>query len=81
MGRKMAKMTTIGVKLNEDIRTRLKTLGESRDRTPHWVMKKAITEFLDRGEELEIRNRAADESLNEYLTTTRKSDTGSLDER
>ena len=46
----------MGVKLDEDIRTRLKTLGESRDRTPHWLMKKAITDFLDREEALEKRN-------------------------
>ena len=62
-------MTTMGVKLDEDIRTRLKTLGESRDRTPHWLMKTAITEFLDREEKLEIRNRETDEALKEYHST------------
>ncbi len=53
----MAKMTTMGVKLNDEVRTRLKTLGESRDRTPHWLMKTAITEFLDREEKLDNRNK------------------------
>ena len=62
----MAKMTTLGVKLDEEIRSRLKILGERRDRTPHWLMKKAITDFLDREEELEKRNRKADEALEEY---------------
>ncbi len=62
-------MTTMGVKLEEGIRARLKTLGERRDRTPHWLMKKAITEFLEREEELEIRNREADEALAEYRET------------
>jgi len=45
-------MTTMGVKLDEDTRTYLKTLGESRDRTQHWLMKKAITDFLDQQEAL-----------------------------
>ena len=39
------KMTTMGVKLDDEVRTRLKALGECRDRTPHWLMKTAITEF------------------------------------
>ena len=65
----MAKMVTMGVKLDEEIKTRLKALGKSRDRTPHWLMKTAITEFLDREEKLEIRNREADEALKEYHNT------------
>lgn len=69
LGMKMANLTTMGVKLNEDVRTRLKNLGESRDRTPHWLMKKAISEFLDREETLEIRNREADKAFDEYLAT------------
>ena len=59
----------MGVKLNEEIRTRLKILGESKDRTPHWLMKTAITEFLEREEKLEIRNKQTDEALKEYKTT------------
>ena len=62
-------MTTMGVKLEEEIRARLKALGERRDRSPHWLMKKAITEFLEREEERDRRNREADEALKEYLST------------
>ena len=62
-------MTTMGVKLDEEIRNRLKMLGQTRDRTPHWLMKKAIVEFLDREEELEKRNREADAALEEYRQT------------
>ena len=61
--------TTMGVKLDEEIRSRLKILGQHRDRTPHWLMKKAIFEFLEREEAIEIRNKEADEAFNEYLTT------------
>jgi predicted transcriptional regulator len=65
----MVKMTTMGVKLDEDTRNRLKTLGEHRERSPHWLMKKAINEFLDKEEELEQRNREADDAWSEYQTT------------
>ena len=65
----MAKMTTMGVKLDDTIRNRLKQLGKSRDRSPHWLMKKAITDFLDREEALEKRNQEADEALREYQAT------------
>ncbi len=65
----MAKMTTMGVKLDETTRNRLKQLGESRDRTPHWLMKKAIIDFLDREEALERRNQEADAALREYQAT------------
>jgi predicted transcriptional regulator len=65
----MAKMTTMGVKLDDTIRARLKQLGESRDRTPHWLMKKAITDFLDQEEALDNRNKEADEALREYQAT------------
>lgn len=59
----------MGVKLDENTRARLKNLGQYRDRTPHWLMKKAIFEFLEREEALDIRNREADEAYNEYLET------------
>ncbi|GFO75221.1 antitoxin [Bathymodiolus platifrons methanotrophic gill symbiont] len=65
----MAKMTTMGVKLDDTIRNRLKQLGESRDRTPHWLMKKAITDFLDQEEALDKRNQEADVALREYQAT------------
>lgn len=67
--RKMAKMTTTGVKLDENTKNRLKALGENRERSPHWLMKKAINEFLDREEDLEQRNLEADDAWNEYQTT------------
>lgn len=65
----MAKMTTMGIKLDEDTRARLKTLGENRDRTPHWLMKKAITDFLDQEEALERRNLETDAALRAYQET------------
>jgi predicted transcriptional regulator len=47
------------VKLDEATYDRLKALAQSRDRTPHWLMKQAIRQFLEREEEAEhIRNES-----------------------
>ncbi len=62
-------MVTTGVKLDEDTKNRLKALGKNQERSPHWLMKKAINEFLDREENLEQRNLEADNAWNEYQTT------------
>ena len=46
-------MTSKAVKLDEKTYNRLKVLGEARRRSPHWLMKEAIQQFLDREEEAE----------------------------
>ena len=46
----------VGVKLDEETLKRLKALGERLDRTPHWLMKEAIRQYLER-EETAYRER------------------------
>ncbi len=43
-------MTTMGIKLDGEVRERLKQLGAIKERSPHWLMRKAIMEYLDREE-------------------------------
>lgn len=38
------------VKLEPDIRDRLERLGEIKHRSPHWLMKEAITRYLEEEE-------------------------------
>ncbi len=40
----------VGVKLDDELQARLKALAERCERSPHWLMKKAIAEFVDREE-------------------------------
>ena len=63
--------TTMGVKLDDETRNRLKALAEARRRSAHWLMKEAIGQYLEREEEIERRNREADEAWEEYRTTGR----------
>ena len=46
-------VTTTGVKLDPEVKARLKELGKVKDRSPHWLMKQAILQFLDREETYE----------------------------
>jgi RHH-type transcriptional regulator, proline utilization regulon repressor / proline dehydrogenase / delta 1-pyrroline-5-carboxylate dehydrogenase len=41
-------MTTMGVKLDEGTRDRLKVAAQQIDRTPHWLIKQAIFSYLER---------------------------------
>lgn len=61
--------TTMGVKLDEGTRDRLKALGAIRQRSPHWLMREAIREYLERAEQLESRNREADVAWADYQRT------------
>ncbi|MCI4183485.1 hypothetical protein MRP14_18890, partial [Dickeya dianthicola] len=40
--------TTMGVKLDEATRERLKAVAQRIDRTPHWLIKQAIFSYLER---------------------------------
>ena len=59
----------IGVKLNDELQARLKALGERRERSPHWLMKKAISEFVDREEATEQERKLLLERWNRYQET------------
>lgn len=58
--------TTMGVKLDDETRTRLKSLGEVRQRSTHWLMREAIREYLEKEEAIEARNREADAAWADY---------------
>lgn len=62
-------MSTTGVKLDDKTQTRLKKLGKLRDRSPHWLMRKAIDEYLEREEKYE-RQRAEDLARWEHYVLT-----------
>ncbi|MHC1730063.1 MAG: CopG family ribbon-helix-helix protein [Syntrophobacteraceae bacterium] len=46
-------MVNKAVKLDDETFERLKALGATRQRSPHWLMKEAIRQYLDREEEAE----------------------------
>jgi predicted transcriptional regulator len=53
--------TTLGIKLDEATRDRLKSVSQAKDRAPHWVIKTALQEYLAR-EEVAEQERREDEA-------------------
>ncbi len=49
--------STMGVRLNDETQVRLEALGKARDRTPHYLMKVAIEQFLEVEEALEAERQ------------------------
>ena len=43
----------VAIKIDNDIKARLKRLAEARQRTSHWLMREAITQYVDREEKRE----------------------------
>jgi len=60
---------TKGVKLDETTRQRLEALARIRDRSPHWLMCKAIETYLDREEQYEREKREDMERWEQYQLT------------
>lgn len=61
--------TTTGIKLDKDTKARLEALGKLRDRSPHWLMKRAILEYIEREEKLETEKQEDEARWQEYLRT------------
>ena len=65
----MSVVRPVAVKLDEATRNRLQKLAEARDRTPHWILREAVAEFLDREEKREAFRQSALEAWHEYEFT------------
>lgn len=60
---------TRGIKLDAETHDRLKALAALRDRSPHWVMKTALLEYLDREEAYEREKQEDQERWERYQLT------------
>ena len=56
----------MSVKLKSQDRARLKQLAEARKRTPHWLAKEAISQFLKREEAVECFRQESLDAWNEF---------------
>lgn len=44
---------TVSIKLDSDIKAKLVKLGKIKDRSPHWLMNRAINNYIEQEEEKE----------------------------
>ena len=59
----------VAVKIDFDMKERVKRLADASHRTPHWMMKEAIREYVERGEKREAFRQDGIRAWNEYQAT------------
>lgn len=57
----------LALKLDEDTHRRLQALGKLRDRSPQWLMRAAVLEYLEREETYERERQEDQERWERYL--------------
>jgi predicted transcriptional regulator len=65
----MPKPSTTSVKLDVEIKERVRRLASARRRSPHWVMREAIEEYVEREEKRERFRQDALAAWAHYQTT------------
>ena len=61
--------TTVGVKLDDETRDRLRDLGAARQRSTHWLMKEAIARYLEIEERYEREKSEDQAEWDRYVRT------------
>lgn len=61
--------TPTSIKLDDDMQSRVEHLAEARQRSPHWIMREAIAQYLDREERRESLRRDTLRAWEEYRAT------------
>lgn len=64
-----AAVRPVAIKIDEGTKARIKRLAEARHRTSHWLMREAITQYVDREEKREAFRQDTLKAWEEYRTT------------
>lgn len=64
-----ATVKPLSVKLDPDIRARIEHLAQARHRTTHWLMREAISQYVEREEKREAFRQDAIRAWEEYQET------------
>ncbi len=59
----------VAIKIDPEIKERVKRLADARQRTPHWLMREAIQQYVEREEKREAMRQDGIRAWNEYQTT------------
>jgi predicted transcriptional regulator len=63
--------TSQGIKLDDKVRERLKVLARKKQHSPHWIMRTAIEDYLEREEQYEKEKAEDNARWEQYLLTGR----------
>ena len=64
-----AAIRPIAIKIDEETKNRLKRLATTRNRTAHWLMREAITHYVEREEKREAFRRETLDARETFRTT------------
>lgn len=64
-----APIRPVAIKLDEHTKARVKRLADARQRTPHWLMREAIIQYVDREEKREAFRQDTLKAWEEYRIT------------
>ena len=59
----------VAVKLDQEQRDRIKRIADARHRTPHWIMREAIQQYVEREEKREAFRQDGLQAWRNYETT------------
>lgn len=59
----------LSVKVDIELKDRMKTLAKVQHRSTHWIMREAIRQYVDREEKRETFRQDGMKAWNEYQTT------------
>ncbi|WP_017931893.1 CopG family ribbon-helix-helix protein [Robiginitomaculum antarcticum] len=60
---------TVAIRLDENFQERLRQIGEREERSPHYLMKRAVEEFIERSEWERSEHEITMQRWNDYLET------------
>lgn len=60
---------SVSIKLDADVHSRVKALAKARDRSPHWMMRDAINQYIEREEKREALRRDGIRAWESYQET------------
>ncbi len=59
----------VAIKLDDAVKARVRRLADARDRTPHWLMREAIYQYVEREEKREAFRQATLKAWDEFQAT------------
>jgi predicted transcriptional regulator len=59
----------VAIKIDDDTRARVKRLADARHRTAHWLMREAITQYVEREEKRETFRQDTLKAWQDYRST------------
>jgi predicted transcriptional regulator len=65
----MATISTTSLKIDSETKARIQRLADSRRRSPHWIMREAVEQYVAREEKREQLRQDALAAWNSYQST------------